>query len=68
MNTHSAVLACPVCGSDRISAVIDGELYCGECNRMYVVIESRLSECGPSEAVPKSIESPHNVRHHKGAA
>jgi hypothetical protein len=68
MSTDSAVLACPVCGSDRISAAIDGELYCGECNRIYAVIESHLSEYGPSEAAPKSIESPHNVRHHKRIA
>ena len=37
------VPVCPVCGGDRTSMAIDGELYCVECNRLYAIVESHIS-------------------------
>ena len=51
------VPVCPVCGGDRTSMAIDGELYCVECNRLYAIVESHMSAFASPE--PESVEDTH---------
>jgi len=37
MSTDLVVKTCPVCGGDGTSAVNNGEIYCVDCNRTYVL-------------------------------
>jgi hypothetical protein len=39
MSTELVVLTCPVCGSDGTSVASNGEIYCVDCNRIYLVLE-----------------------------
>jgi 18S rRNA m6A1832 methyltransferase subunit Trm112p-like protein len=50
MMSMDPVPVCPVCGGDRTSMAIDGELYCVECNRLYAIVESHMSAFASREA------------------
>lgn len=58
------VLTCPVCGSDETSVASNGEIYCVDCNRIYLVLELHGSEHGYSALALKPADSlrNHNLR------
>ena len=58
MSIDPEMLACPICGGDRTSIAIEGELYCVECNRMYPVVETHMAEYGFSALAPEP-QDPH---------
>jgi hypothetical protein len=68
MSTELVVLTCPVCGGDGTSVASNGELYCVDCNRIYLVLESHGSEYGYSALAPKTADRLHNVLPFKRAA
>jgi hypothetical protein len=65
MSTELVIVTCPVCGGDGTSVASNGELYCVDCNRIYLVLESHGSEYG---LAPKPADSLHNVLPFKRAA
>jgi hypothetical protein len=64
MSTDLGVLMCPVCGGDGTSVASNGEVYCVDCNRIYLVLESH----GPKELALEPADGLHNVRYIKRAA
>lgn len=62
------VPVCPVCGGDRTSIAIDGELYCVECNRLYAIVESHMSAFASPEAEAEGDENHQVVIQVKRAA
>jgi hypothetical protein len=64
MSTNLVVLMCPVCGGDGTSVAGDGELYCVDCNRIYLAFESH----GPKALALEPADGLHNVRYIRRAA
>jgi hypothetical protein len=61
MSTELVVLTCPVCGGDGTYVANKVEIYCVDCNRLYLVFEPHGSEYGDSELALKPADSLHNV-------
>jgi len=61
MSTDLVVLMCLVCGGDGISVASNGELYCVDCNHIYLVVESH----GRAELALKPADGLHNRATHQ---
>jgi hypothetical protein len=44
MSTNLVVVMCPACGGDRTSMASNGELYCVDCNHIYLVSKPNRPE------------------------
>ncbi len=44
MSPELGVTMCPACGGDRTSVASNEELYCVDCNRIYLAFESHGSK------------------------
>jgi hypothetical protein len=64
MSTNPVIAMCPVCGGDRTSMASNGELYCVDCNHIYLVSKPHR----PEELALKPADRLHNVGYIKRAA
>jgi hypothetical protein len=64
MSTNMVVVMCPACGGDGTSMAANGELYCVDCNHIYLVSKPHR----PEELAPTHADGLHNGGYMKRAA
>jgi hypothetical protein len=55
MSTDQLTWTCPACGGERTSGANSGNIYCGDCNRIYPVADSATSSADTGSSAEEAI-------------
>jgi hypothetical protein len=55
MNTDRVPWSCPVCSGERVSLSSNGGMYCGDCNRIYPIVNSATSSASTGSPAKEAV-------------